>query len=73
VLALTLAPGDSAVTRVETLDRNLPGASEPTLGAVYGGRLVYVANSPWAAYDEAGVPAPGAAWPRPLLLAVPLR
>ncbi|HEX5631628.1 MAG TPA: hypothetical protein VFX50_00300, partial [Gemmatimonadales bacterium] len=73
VLGLTLDEAGRAVTRVEVLDRHLPHATEPTLGAVGAGRLVYVANSPWANYDDAGAPRAGAAWPRPLLLAVPLR
>mgnify|MGYP000312412365 CR=1 FL=1 len=57
---------------VEALDRHLPLATEPTLGVLAGGALVYVANSPWASYGDDGQPLAGAAWPRPTLLRLPL-
>lgn len=73
VVALSLDAAGERVVRLEVLDRHLPLASEPTVGVLAEGALVYVANSPWANYDEAGVPLPGAAWPAPVLLRLPLR
>ncbi|MBK9692914.1 MAG: hypothetical protein IPO73_14705 [Gemmatimonadetes bacterium] len=73
VVALTLDAAGERVARLEVLDRHLPLATEPTLGVLTGGALVYVANSPWANYDDAGAPLPGTGWPPPILLRLPLR
>lgn len=73
VVALTLDRAGDRVAQLEVLDRHLPLATEPTVGVVTGGALVYVANSPWANYDDAGTPLAGAAWAAPLLLRLPLQ
>ena len=72
VVLLTLDQTGERVVGVEPLDRHLPLATEPTLGVLAGGALVYVANSPWASYGDDGQPLAGAAWPRPTLLRLPL-
>jgi sugar lactone lactonase YvrE len=72
VVRFVLDPAGGRVVRVEVLDRHLPLADEPTIGAVVGGEFVYVANSQWEKHDDAGVPNAGARLARPVLLAVPL-
>ena len=47
-------------------------ADEPTIGTLAGGSFVYVANSQWEEYDDAGRLKPGARLTRPRLVAVPL-
>jgi hypothetical protein len=67
---------DSAWTRIvraDVLDRNVPVADEPTIGAVVGDDFVYVANSQWEKYSEAGELLPRATLRRPVLLSVPAR
>ncbi|MDB4907113.1 MAG: hypothetical protein JWO05_1897 [Gemmatimonadetes bacterium] len=66
---------DAAGTRIvsaDLLDRNTGVADEPTIGAVVGGKFVYVANSQWEKYDEAGVRRMTVPLSAPVLLAVPL-
>ena len=48
------------VRRVELLDRNPALADEPTLGAVVGDSLFYVATSQWEKFDDSGKRAPNA-------------
>jgi hypothetical protein len=72
VVLLTLDRTGERIVGLEPLDRHLPIATEPTLGVLAGGALVYVANSPWTSYDDDGQPLAGAAWPRPTLLRLPL-
>lgn len=72
VVLLTLDRTGEHIVGLEALDRHLPIATEPTLGVLAGGALVYVANSPWASYSDDGQPLAGAAWPRPALLRLPL-
>jgi hypothetical protein len=65
---------DSAWTRfvrADVLDRNLPIADEPTIGTMVGDNFVYVANSQWEKYDDAGVLRRGAVLKKPVLLSVP--
>jgi hypothetical protein len=42
------------VRRVETLDRNPSLVDEPTLGAIVGDSLFYVATSEWEKFDDDG-------------------
>ena len=42
------------VTRVQTLDRNLALAAEPTGGVIVGDHFIYVGNSQWDEHDENG-------------------
>lgn len=65
------AAGDSIVT-AQTIDRNPVLAPEPTIGTMMGDRFVYVANSQWEEYDDAGRLKPGARLTRPRLVAVPV-
>lgn len=66
------AQGDSVVA-VTVLDRHLPLATEPTLGVLVAGSLLYVANSPWGHYRSDGSPDPARPFPRPVLLRLPLK
>jgi len=72
VVRLTLSEDGGRVAAVRTVDRHAADATEPTLGAIGDGRFVYVANSPWAAFDDDGRLLPGSALPRPVLRALPL-
>lgn len=65
------ATGDSVVA-VTVLDRHLPLATEPTLGVLVAGSLLYVANAPWAHYRADGSPDPASPFPAPVLLRLPL-
>ena len=65
------ATGDSIVAE-QTIDRNPVLAPEPTIGTMMGDRFVYVANSQWEEYDDAGHLKPGARLTRPRLVAVPV-
>jgi sugar lactone lactonase YvrE len=42
------------VSRMETLDRNPSIVDEPTLGAVVGDSVFYVATSEWEKFDDSG-------------------
>jgi hypothetical protein len=67
---------DSAWTRfvrVELLDQNLPVADEPTIGTMVGDNFVYVANSQWEKYSEAGELLRGATLRKPVLLSVAVK
>jgi hypothetical protein len=65
------AAGDSIVA-TQMLDRNAALAPEPTIGTMMGDRFVYVANSQWEEFDDAGHLKPGAQLTRPRLVAVPV-
>jgi len=61
------------IVRAEVVDRNIAIADEPTIGAVVGRQFVYVANSQWEKYTDAGVRKRERPLAVPVLLAVPLR
>jgi sugar lactone lactonase YvrE len=65
------AAGDSIVT-AQTIDQNPLLAPEPTIGTMMGDRFVYVANSQWEEYDDAGRLKPGVRLTRPRLVALPV-
>jgi len=65
------AAGDSIVA-TQLLDRNAALAPEPTIGTMMGDRFVYVANSQWEEFDDAGRLKAGARLTRPRLVAVPV-
>jgi len=65
------AAGDSIVA-TQLIDQNRVLAPEPTIGTMMGDRFVYVANSQWEEYDDAGRLKPGAHLTRPRLVAVPV-
>ncbi len=48
--------GDGITSSTNYPDNALPELDEPTLGVVVGSSLYYIANSPWAHYDENGQP-----------------
>ncbi|MGE0552054.1 MAG: hypothetical protein AB7R55_01365 [Gemmatimonadales bacterium] len=54
VIRIRLAADQGSVESVETIDRHLPVASEPTIGTLVGDRLYYVADSHWPLYDDEG-------------------
>jgi len=43
-----------SIRGLETLDRNPSVADEPTLGAIAGDSLFYVATGAWEKYDDTG-------------------
>jgi hypothetical protein len=61
------------IVRADVVDRNLPVADEPTIGTVVGDDFVYVANSQWEKYSEAGELLRGATLRRPVLISVPVK
>ncbi len=63
---------DGATARVRVVDRHLPQADEPTILTVLGNQIIYVANSQWEKYDDAGARRPGTALAGPVLLALPI-
>jgi hypothetical protein len=67
------APSASAVPGVDYSGTNTQevGVDEGDIVET-DGRFVYVANSPWAAFDDAGRRVPGTPLPRPVLMSLPL-
>lgn len=61
------------IVRVDVLDRNPAIADEPTIGTIVGDDFLYVANSSWAAYDDAGQRVQRVPLKRPVLISVPAR
>ena len=61
------------IVRADVIDRNVPVADEPTIGAVVGDDFVYVANSQWEKYNDAGELLPRATLRRPVLISVPIK
>lgn len=59
-------------SRVSTADRHLPIADEPTIGTIANGQFVYVANSQWEKYDDAGRLKADVQLEKPVLLVLPL-
>src|ERR1041385_3889591 len=72
IMRFVLDGSGTRIVRALVLDRNLPTADEPTIGAVVGKDFVYVANSQWEKYTDDGR-RNGTALLAPVLLAVPLR
>jgi outer membrane protein assembly factor BamB len=64
---------EERIASVTLLDRHLPVADEPTMGALVGDDFVYVANSLWEKYDDAGVRVRGKALAAPVLLQVSVK
>ncbi|MHB1327491.1 MAG: SMP-30/gluconolactonase/LRE family protein [Gemmatimonadales bacterium] len=62
-----------ATARVRVVDRHLPLADEPTILTVLGNQVIYVANSQWEKYDDAGARRPGTTLKGPVLLALPTK
>lgn len=55
VIRVTLSADGNRVVALTVLDRN-PLATEPSLGVVLDGALLYVANSSWSNYNAEGAP-----------------
>ncbi len=72
VIRLTLNATHTAVDSFRVIDRQPELADEPTIGTVWGGDYVYVANSQWEKYDETGTRKPGTALAPTRLLCIPL-
>lgn len=51
-----VAKVDISSSSIEILDRAVPELNEPTLGIMKNGILYFIANSPWAFYDEENNP-----------------
>lgn len=54
VIRLKLSPEGDRVVGSEPLERAHPRYQEPTLGAMVGGELYYIANSRWQRFGDAG-------------------
>jgi len=72
VMRFVLDTSGRRFSRAEVFDRNIPLADEPTIGTIAGDEYVYVANSQWEKYDEAGRRIASQALTGARLLAVPL-
>jgi len=73
VVRFVIDPGGSRIARTEVLDRNVAIADEPTIGTIVGREFVYVANSQWEKYTDAGERKRDRALTPTVLLGVPLR
>jgi tetratricopeptide (TPR) repeat protein len=51
-----VAKVDVSNSSMEIVDRAVPELNEPTLGVIKSGILYFIANSPWAFYDEENNP-----------------
>ncbi len=54
IVRFVLNDSASRITRLDLLDRQPMVADEPTIGTLWGGGFVYVANSQWEKYDSNG-------------------
>jgi sugar lactone lactonase YvrE len=73
IARFTLDRTGRAFARVEVLDRALPLADEPTIGTLVGDDFIYVANSQWEKYDDAGRRRAGTVLAPTVLLRLPLQ
>lgn len=67
---------DSTMSRVgqaAVIDHQPDMADEPTIGTLFGDGFIYVANSQWGKYDDAGVRRAGTSLQPTRLICVPLR
>ena len=71
IMRFELDASGETIVGAHVLDRRAD-SDEPTIGAIVGGELVYVANSHWGMYTGDGRVRPNAQLRRPLLLAVPI-
>jgi sugar lactone lactonase YvrE len=73
VLRLSLSPDLGKILGVEPLERGHPSYADPTLGALIGDDLYYVAASNWGRLDEdEKLPTTGEPLAEPLILRLPL-
>jgi hypothetical protein len=60
------------VLAVDTVDRRIPLADEPTMGVVAPDGFYYVANSQWEKVDDSGKRKPGVRFTQPVVLKIGL-
>lgn len=72
IARLTLNADQTRVLQFRVIDRQPEVATEPTIGTIWRGGFVYVANSQWEAYDDDGARRPGSVLRATTLLCVPL-
>jgi sugar lactone lactonase YvrE len=70
IVRFALAPSGDSITSAHVLLRDPALAPEPTIGTMLGDDFVFVANSQWEEYDDAGLLRPGARLERPRVGAV---
>ncbi len=71
VVRITLTPDQRSIAAFAVLE-TLSNAGEPTLGEVHGDAFIFIANSPWSAFDEAGARKPAATLAPPEIRRLPL-
>lgn len=72
IARFTLTADGAGISRVDVLDRQSGLADEPTIGTLLAGGYVYVANSQWEKYDDAGQRRDGTRLAPTYLIRVPL-
>ena len=72
IARFTLTPDGVGISRVDVLDRQPGLADEPTIGTLLAGGYVYVANSQWEKYDDAGQRRAGTRLAPTYLIRIPL-
>lgn len=72
IVRFALSADHSAIVSAQIIDRQPDVADEPTIGTLWRGGFVYVANSQWEKYDDAGKRRAGTTVRATQLLCVPL-
>lgn len=72
IVRFALNDEQSQILSAQVIDRQPEVADEPTIGTIWRGGFVYVANSQWEKYDDAGKRRPGTSVRATQLLCVPL-
>ncbi len=54
IIRISISPSGDRITGVETLERANPDWGEPTLGAVVGDNLYYIADARWPDFGDGG-------------------
>ncbi len=71
VVRVALSADQRSITAFSVLE-TLVNAGEPTLGVVIGDAFVFIANSPWSAFDDTGARKPGTTLAPPEIRRLPL-
>jgi len=71
VMRISLTADLRNIAAVATLE-TVAGVGEPTLGVILGDAFIFIANSPWSAFDEKGARVPGSMLAPPELRRLPL-
>ena len=72
VVRLCLDDAHALVQHIQVLDRNPDLADEPTLAAIVGDSLYYVATSQWEKFDDAGRRVPATVLKPATVIGVPI-